>query len=664
MESLENIIINRYLKNLEYLEKADIDLYNKINYLSTLIENGQYPQRFEIEYDEQTGFDIYDSVDKCFLYDKRIEEFDKTALEKTNFDKGNSLNLFAKGFYNIKEKLSLDGCDVSERGSRIVSNDISEFTNIFKKSTEENDKKFLKINKFYFLGTLLGSHIYKIHKKIKANTYFICEKNLEIFRLSLFINDYYKMASDASLVFSIMDNDDTFNTQITKVLAKDIQDNYMVKYFSTQSENSEYIEKIYQSAKLLSPFKFQYPIMLNWQLSQSFKNINRYKTLQTKKRHTVLNGKPVLIVAAGPSFEKYLPWIKENSSKFCIVAIGAVLIKLYEQSITPDIIVSVDPEELVLTQFPKSVIDSITDDTPILLSTMTHESVLASLNNKNIYLYEVTTAIKNSSVEFRGASVSEVSLYLSYFLGAREIFFLGVDLALNQETGDTHFKDYIHGKKYSSLEDEKVDTKYSKCVVKGNFKEQVLSIEIFQSSIYSMNKATTLLNSDSDDLKIYNLSEGAYIQNTIPLKIEDINISTFKELPHIELKNYLENESFIGLDKSETLYIEEAKSFLDTVTRELSSLKKIKVKNYDSFIERRASIFNLLIGGSKKYQRLYMHGVFRHYIQTMEHYFGYWFNDVLFNKNTSYIKRVKNIWCEQLIRICEEYKFLLDVKGS
>lgn len=62
-----------------------------------------------------------------------------------------------------------------------------------------------KIEKFIFLGTLLGRHIPRIAQKVDAEAYLVLERNIEIFRLSLFTVDYTILAQKG-VVFSIMDN--------------------------------------------------------------------------------------------------------------------------------------------------------------------------------------------------------------------------------------------------------------------------------------------------------------------------------------------------------------------------------------------------------------------------------------------------------------------------
>ncbi len=80
-------------------------------------------------------------------------------------------------------------------------------------------KKFenieIKINKFIFIGTLLGVHLNDFHNSLNAKSYLIIEPNIEIFRLSLFLCDYESLSKNSKLFFAI--NEDSFGLEnITK----------------------------------------------------------------------------------------------------------------------------------------------------------------------------------------------------------------------------------------------------------------------------------------------------------------------------------------------------------------------------------------------------------------------------------------------------------------
>ncbi len=83
------------------------------------------------------------------------------------------------------------------------------------------------------MGTLLGRHIPRIAKKIDARSYLVLERNLEIFRLSLFTVDYTILAEKSGVIFSIMDEySKTEKKRYIKFLNsyKEVQNNYFLRF--------------------------------------------------------------------------------------------------------------------------------------------------------------------------------------------------------------------------------------------------------------------------------------------------------------------------------------------------------------------------------------------------------------------------------------------------
>lgn len=671
MIKIEEKAIEIYQNNLLYLQANDEELFNRVQGLSEMIELGVYQERYHLEYvSEDKSFDIYDSRTNKYLYEKKASLFDKDAVKNTNLDKMNSISLFAEGFYNEMKKHQYDGLNISthEKAARIVANDIIDYTKVFNNSTLDPSKKFINLNKFYFIGTLLGTHIYRIHQKINARYYFICEYNLEIFRLSLFTCNYFEIAKKSSIDFSIMDDRFKFGEKLGEGYVKNFQDNYMIKYYCSNYNIHDYFERILNTTASFNPFKFQYPSMLHELLEKSIKNINHYNTLHTLKKYTILKNRKVLLLGAGPSLSKNLNWLEENQDKFFIVAIGATLKLLIINNIIPDLIVTADSADYVSKHFPQEVLERI-NNVPILASHMTHDIVLSKFNKNNVFLYEVSTMTKETSRFITGASVSESSFYIIYILGAVEIFFLGIDLALDQESGQSHIANHEYSKKYdipndsdnynSFMKDGDYNTKETLVKVKGNFRNEVITSSVFERSITEFHKIMEMVYElEKSNIKVYNLSDGAYLSYTIPLSISELKLINVKSKT-LSLLKILKEISSIGYSNSEIHYFKEGLHFIDKLLNEVNTLKKMKVKKYNDFINIRQKILKLIMVDALPFQRIYIHSIFRTYFQTIEPYLGYQFNDKKFD-NSSYIKKVKKVWIEQIEKLCYKYKSVIE----
>lgn len=68
---------------------------------------------------------------------------------------------------------------------------------------DEKVKEVKKSKKIAFVGVGLGTHISSIIKELEPKKVLICEKDLQVFRCSLYITDYESLANISSLQFAV-----------------------------------------------------------------------------------------------------------------------------------------------------------------------------------------------------------------------------------------------------------------------------------------------------------------------------------------------------------------------------------------------------------------------------------------------------------------------------
>ena len=119
-------------------------------------------------------------------------------------------------------------------------------------------------------------------------------------------------------------------------------ENYLIKFSTTTINIEEYIDNILNSLHILNPVAYDYNRMLYVHFNRATKYIkDGYKFLlfnKTKKSLNLLKNIPVLYIAAGPSLDDNIDWIKKNHNRFFIVTIGAAYKKLLANDIHIDII--------------------------------------------------------------------------------------------------------------------------------------------------------------------------------------------------------------------------------------------------------------------------------------------------------------------------------------
>ena len=206
LENIQNNAIETYNRNLDYFKQSHTEIYKKIILLNEAIELKAIKETYVLEY-KNSYFEINNQVTNQKYYGTNSLEFSKKMIEEqVNFNpRKNSF----KTYYEF---------DVSQRqasnalNSNVLSNFYNEnspFINFFKSKLPEKEE-LKKIYKYIVLGTGLGLHIPLIHDKINALFYMIIEPNLEIFRLSLFVTDYSKIAQSSTLMFSVAQDESQF----------------------------------------------------------------------------------------------------------------------------------------------------------------------------------------------------------------------------------------------------------------------------------------------------------------------------------------------------------------------------------------------------------------------------------------------------------------------
>ena len=669
---LQNALTTTFLANLAFLSEYDNELYHRVDELSRMIERGEYKEKYALEFNMNDGdFDIYDILNDKYLYNKNPKKFNSELLRKSEQYEGNYILDLAEHFSPIHK-----GVPIIDKTNRFEFENMTQFNTLSVNNAWEylnaigdyidNKKKRLKnIKKFIFLGTLLGRHIPKIAKNIDANMYLVLERNLEIFRLSLFTVDYTILAKK-HVTFSIMDNVFDTETKISRFFKMNYLENYLIKFSTTTINIEEYIDNILNSLHILNPVAYDYNRMLYVHFNRSTKYIkDGYKFLlfnKTKKSLNLLKNIPVLYIAAGPSLDDNIDWIKKNHNRFFIVTIGAAYKKLLANDIHIDIISTLDQDFKALNekQFDDESVEKISKNTIIFASNMTNENILKKFNRNNLFLYEVFSKLHKDNIVFQGFSVGEITLNILLDLNIKKLYLVGLDLALNQETGESNAKDSNSATTKLNL-NEKINrdtysARESLIKVKGNYREYVYTTPMFFSSIKSLEEKVKI---KSEDVVIYNLStNGAFFNGVIPAKQEDINFNELKKIKFgydlflKELNYYSSTE--ISL-KSKKIIKNEIKFIEKNIIEIIDKIKNTKYNNFEELLVDEYSILTTL--DINKYDFLYQ--ILVNYFQISAPYLLYHFNDMKIKYESKKVKKIQEISIRQIISIIEDYLLCL-----
>ena len=665
---LQNALTTTFLANLVFLSEYDRNLYHRVDELSRMIENGTYQEKYALEFLMENGeFDIYDIVNDKYLYNKNPKKMNDELVRKVQFDEKNSI-LNLSSHFLVKEKIEVNKdkrFDFEKQSEflHLTISDIQEYTNATKEYLDNKKRNLKKIAKFIFIGTLLGRHIPRIAEKVDANSYLILEKNLEIFRLSLFTVDYTILAKKGA-IFSIMDDELSQDRAIYDFLSIEDIENYLIKFSTTNININSYIDSILTNLRTLDPMSYDYNRRLYSHLNRTTKLLkSKFKTIlfnKLKKNCKFFRDKPILYIAAGPSLDENIKWIKQNQNKFFIVTIGAAYKKLLLNNIHIDMISTLDEkEELNSLQFDDESVNKLSNNTIILASTITYYKILEKLSTKNLYLFEVFSSLHKNNISFSGFSIGEVTLNILFYLNPKSIYIIGLDLSLNQVTGESHSENANSTVTKLNLEDKQTrdtfEAQKSLIKIKGNLKKEVFTTPFFYSSIQHINNQTILHKNKST--KIYNLSSnGAFFKDTITKKVSNIKINDFKDLS-VDFSKLLE----ILDTNSENKLFEESKKELNkglkilrnSLKKDLDKIKSTEFTSYDDFLEEIIKI----ISQSNKIPHFFQLFVF--YNESIIPYISYYFNNKKMKNEIKILKKVKNIYIKQIENLIDDYEICL-----
>ena len=515
LEEIQQTLQQIFLNNLTFFKQHYKNLYEKLVVFEKLnIEN------YSIEFIDNR-FELIDIKSKTAFYNK--DPFVDAKNRVNNFEFSNAFSLIKLEPYEKRNHYE------NEINAYLYINDfIKEFTNT---STE--------INKFVFIGTLLGVHINDFHNSINAKSYLIIETNIEIFRLSMFMTDYTTLAKSSKLFFAIAEDEFNFQKIVNDFLEYQEEYNNLIHYELSDETNRAIIDKLSlqftQSSQMRYPFS-EYLISLKRGFKYFIESKN--KIINLSKNYDFLEKKKVLFLGAGVSLARNIEWLYTNQNKFVIVASSAVLKHLQILDIVPDIIILIDGQkDCMLDQF--NIKKSMYEHSTILCSIKIDEDLYELIKDSNVFFMQNSLELFRNFGFLSGVTVGDIGTDLLLRLGAKELYLLGVDASLDSKTGKTHIGTHRSSRKIN-LNNSSNSINFQKNIiyVKGNLQEKVPTFMEYTEMIEHLSHKLELLDKS---YKVYNLSDGAYFKNTTPLKIKNLYLENDEEINKHTLKDFLLN---------------------------------------------------------------------------------------------------------------------------
>ncbi|WP_456479769.1 motility associated factor glycosyltransferase family protein [Nautilia sp.] len=543
-----------FKKNINFLYKNLPHLYEKIK---------TAPKEHYIKNDN-----IYAKNGKKIYKTSITEDSKKLSFYPTHNP------LWEKKFFYITPSLWEDKFFITGKAINSLIKKASSFNNY----TEGFyfDKNFLPTTAVF--GLLAGKHLQILAENFEFQSLFVYEPNPEFFAISLYFVDYEKIY-------------EKLNGRFFLWIGGKIDYHAIEKFYYERKITSSFLTltlKTYNHPLIndaLSKFEeIRVSKLRGWgTYEDEIKGIKNYLDIYDK--YPVLSqtkdlNVPFCIAANGKSLEQNIPFIKKNIDSMILISVGTALKPLLKAGIESDFHIEQERIDLLA----ETLKDTLPEYNGIFVGSNVVDKRVFDLAktsfmyNREGFSFSENHILSGSSPLVGNAGVAFAANF------TKEIYLCGMDLGFR-----LNMKKHASGSFY----DSRNDTEQNGIKIKGNFSNDIYTDSLYLSSKQNIENLIRIKG-----LNVYNLSDGAYIKNTVPLK--------YKTLPRIDKKNVIKEikSCFNAYNKKPSLpdlhhLIKPVKNVLQKPVKnykELTGLIDFIDNAFDRFLKTNPKEYTLLRG--------------------------------------------------------------------
>nr|WP_316721169.1 6-hydroxymethylpterin diphosphokinase MptE-like protein [Sulfurospirillum sp. 'SP'] len=655
MKSVEKKAIETYHNNLHYFQKEHPELYKRLYTLQIAIEQGVYTEQYALEYLPEGYFDVIDVLTGKYLYEENSIIYSEQL--KNTIDKKRTGSVFEtqQRFEFELKNYSLEFLENDENihSSLWATANIIDFVSKYS-SKYTTEMKILF--KFMILGVGLGLHLKPLIQMNGIKILFIHENNLELFRLSLFLTDYNELSQRCKFYFSIMQSFQEMQTTFLKFLNDNFHYNLYIKFLPFYKDYSDILKKL-QSITLSQnyiAYPYQGYLLRYFSIVDKIRNGYCFLNISTAMSSISIH-KPILFLASGPSLEHNYEWIHFHQDQFIIATVLSATPFLRSKNIHPDIIFHVDPEKKPTLALLENTDSSEFKNTIFIFGAGIDNEVAKRFEHHHVFYIEESTQFKIGHPSFSTPSIGEYGAIFLTLLGTKNLYLLGLDLAVDPQTLQDHHSSHISTKFLEKSDEYNTTFADSLCYIKGNFIETIPSKPNFRLSITQF--VEWIKNYKKPEQSIYNLSNGAFLEGTIPTHIHAIDTKIFEKIDKAIFNNTLLSEftrcSSCEYRKIDNTFLLEQYKKATYISHKTTLLRSIHLKEGNNYLFKKLIPFIEEISENKSVNKSPIGEIFFEYFQI-----ALCFVFDLFNTTDphmkKYIAEIDNIVLDEVKKIADK----------
>ena len=539
-----------FAKNINFFYKEIPEFYKLITSIKT--------RRFKIVNDN--GYNIYDTQTNTFFYP--VENGKHLMEDISKLYANNPFNNHLWQKYFLTRYLPEYDEEILPITSKICNQIINEAQQT-ENYTEEDfyfDKKFLYTTTIFGLGA--GLHLEYLTQDYDFQSLFVYEPNVEFFAISCYFVDYeriYDKLGDRFYLFirGHIDNKVLKRFYDTRIVTS----NFLRLEFTTyQSDKIENAKKEFNLANISNKRGWGSFEDESIGFKNHLKNINKDIPILTGTKKI---DAPICVVANGASLDNDIEWIKQNQNNMIIVSVGTSIRPLLKAGIHSDFHIEIE-------RMPK-LVEILKPSLKEFKGYFVGASVIDPMHFKIakkplMFVRDAssTAGISNFFLKYCSPMVGNTGFSFSAHF-SNEIYLVGFDVGFKKNKR-------IHAS--GSFYDDKDDKAKDSYPVRGNFSNDIYSNDLLNLSRQSLQMAIALLKPK----KVYNLSDGAFIQGAIPKRSKNIKLSKIDKTFYMkEILKYFKIDKIRLLNYSGflELYKNKVKELLDKQPKNRKELTEI-----------------------------------------------------------------------------------------
>lgn len=394
----------------------------------------------------------------------------------------------------------------------------------------QNNKRFSP--PVIYLGIFHGLHIAEHLSKTDISSILLFEPDENRFEVSCYFLDYEELKNRFGENFYLAIGPDSrplalqhffgVETKVTSIIWTRVLPGYVSEKFPT------YIEDF----KLLQKARNNIIYSLDNEIHGLKNGLDQLKKNRFLLSHDIKTSPQcnIAIIAAGPSLNDDLKWLKENQDNLIIFAVHSSVRVLTLNGIIPDFQFNLDYHTAPLKELLKL---GLLRNKPLISyykSTdeyfdLVEANMAYMVSDKNV----ANTANFKKSLKFTHPSTTSLSFSFAIFCEPQEIFMVGCDFGYKSVT-----QDHAKGSVYDDLKNK---TSSDKTNLYGSQQQAMVSPNFIDSGNIQTNPFLSATRQSIElsiakanrTLKVYNLSDGVKVKGSRPMHSQTVKLPNYRK---------------------------------------------------------------------------------------------------------------------------------------